>query len=105
MITADPEQGVRRRLRGDTGVLLAGQTELLEPFRIARTDHVPRPILRFFPPVNSHPSEGRMTSAPTATSKELVINASRVAEYSSRRSSHSAGPRAQSSPQSVGSAG
>ena len=57
-----------------------------------------RASLRFFPPVSSHASDGRMTSAPTTTSRELVISSSRDAEYEPRRRSHKAGPAAHCSP-------
>ena len=57
-----------------------------------------RASLRFFPPVSSHASDGRMTSAPTTTSRELVISSSRDAEYQPRRRSHEAGPAAHCSP-------
>ena len=39
-----------------------------------------RASLRFFPPVSSQASDGRMMSAPTRTSSELVISSSRDAE-------------------------
>ena len=39
-----------------------------------------RASLRFFPPVSSHVSVGRTTSAPTATSSELVISSRRDRE-------------------------
>ena len=57
-----------------------------------------RASLRFFPPVRSHRSEGRTMSAPIMVRKELVISSRRDVENLPWRSSHWAGPRAQSSP-------
>ena len=63
-----------------------------------------RASLRFLPPVSSHPSDGRMMSAPTRTSRELVISSSRDFESMPRSRSHPAGrsphcPRASSAPE------
>ena len=63
-----------------------------------------RASLRFLPPVSSHPSDGRMMSAPTKTSRELVISSSRDFESRPRSRSHPAGrsphcPRASSAPE------
>lgn len=57
-----------------------------------------RASLRFLPPVSNQPSEGRMTSAPTMTTSELVMVSSRVRENLSCRSSQLAGPSAHRSP-------
>ena len=92
MITARPEQRVFWASGVIAGVVLAEQAQPGEAVRVAGERIMLRATLRFFPPVSSHASEGRMTSAPTRTSRELVISSSRDAENMPLRCSHLAGP-------------